>query len=219
MKRTFDVIVADPAWAFSDVLKKMKRKTKRGAAQQYKTMSVAEIIALPVKQLINPTGTLLALWVPGTLLLDGLAVMKAWGFTYKQNFVWVKLKKDHKKEADPNCYTRVGMGHLFRQSHEICLIGVAGKSVVKKVKNKGQRSVAFDLNVGHSTKPGTLQARLEKMFPDAEKLELYARRTRKGWTCLGDGIDGRDLNVSLVELVTGVVEDSEEIDNEQIQTS
>lgn len=201
MKRVFQTFIADPAWSFGDNLKKMKRKTKRAASAQYKTMTEAQIIALPIKQLIDPNGSIIALWVPGSHLLAGLRVLEAWGFTYKQNFVWVKLKKNHKKEANANNYTRVGMGHLFRQSHEICLIGVAGKSIYKRLKNRGQRSVMFDLNVKHSRKPDLLHERLELMFPDAERLEIFARRERDGWTCLGDGIDGVDLNVSLAELV------------------
>lgn len=211
MTEQFDVICADPAWGFNDNLKRMKRKTKRAASAQYKTMSEAQIIALPIKQLINPSGCLLALWVPGSHLLTGLRVLEAWGFKYKQNFVWVKLKKGHKKEPDPNKSTRVGMGHLFRQSHEICLIGTAGKSVYKKLKNRAQRSVAFDLNVCHSRKPEELQDRLDVMFPSANKLEIYARRQRPNWTCLGDALDGRDLVVSLAELLEPETPDDDSV--------
>lgn len=194
------LIVADPAWGFKDGLKKMKTKVKRSAASQYKTMSPSSIAALPVRDLADPSGCMLALWVPGCLLEQGLMVMHAWGFSLKQIFVWVKLKKAYAKEPDWNKSTRVGMGRLFRQSHEIALICTSGKSIYPLLMDHGQRSVAFDLNLGHSCKPPTLQRRLDKMFPVATKVELFGRRSLPGWTVLGDAIDGKDLAISIQEL-------------------
>lgn len=196
------VIIADPPWGFGDGLKKMKRKVKRSAESHYKTMTAAEVAGLPVPSIVDPTGCVLALWVPGSMLADGLTVMKFWGFKQKQIFVWIKLKKDFAKEPDVNKSTRVGMGRLFRQSHEIALIGTAGKSIYPLLKNKGQRSVAFDLNAGHSCKPPTLHKRLEVMFPSANKVELFARRPQAGWTCLGDAMDGKDIGTAILELST-----------------
>jgi len=196
----YQVILADPPWGFDDGLKKMKRKVKRSAASHYRTMTSKQVMALPVKGLVDPAGCVLALWVPGSMLQDGLDVMKAWGFKQKQIFVWVKLKKDYAKEKDRQKITRVGMGRLFRQSHEIALIGTAGKSIYPLLKDKGQRSVMFDLNMGHSIKPDTLHVRLDLMFPTANKVEMFARRSQPGWTCLGDGIDGKDINTALQEL-------------------
>lgn len=196
------VIIADPPWGFDDGLKKMKRKVCRSAASQYRTMTAQQVATLPVKDLADPAGCLLALWVPGSMLEDGLMVMKAWGFKLKQVFVWVKLKKDYAKEADWNNSTRVGMGRLFRQSHEIALICTSGKSVYRFLQNKAQRSVCFDLNRGHSIKPDILHKRLDKMFPTSQKLELFGRRPVEGWTVLGDGIDGKDIDVAIRELVS-----------------
>ena len=194
------VIIADPAWGFNDGLKKMKSKVKRSAVSQYKTMTPAAIAAMPVPLLVDPAGCVLALWVPGSMLQDGLNVMKRWGFKHKQLVIWVKLKRDHAKEPDVNKSTRVGMGRLFRQSHEIALIGTSGKSVYRLLKNKAQRSVMFDLNLGHSRKPDTLHKRLEAMFPSTNKVELFARRSQVGWTTLGDAIDGKDINTAILEL-------------------
>lgn len=196
----FNVIVADPAWGFDDGLKNMGDDVKRSASSQYKTMSAAQVANLPVRDVVDPSGCLLALWVPGSMLEDGLMVMHAWGFSLKQTWVWVKLKKDYKKEEDWNNSTRVGMGRLFRQSHEIALICTSGKSVYPLLQNHSQRSVSFDLNVGHSCKPSTLQRRLEVMFPTASKLELFARRPLNGWHVLGDAIDGQDITSSLQAL-------------------
>jgi N6-adenosine-specific RNA methylase IME4 len=193
------VIVADPPWGFSDGLKKMKRNVKRSAQSQYRTMTAAQVARLPVPEIVDPNGCILALWVPGSMLADGLTVMNAWGFRQKQLFIWVKLKAGHAKEPDVNKSTRVGMGRLFRQSHEIALIGTAGQSIYPLLQDKGQRSVAFDLNLGHSIKPATLQKRLDLMFPTAAKVELFARRQITGWTCLGDGIDGKDITTAIRE--------------------
>lgn len=194
------VIVADPPWGFDDGLKKMKRKVKRSAAAHYSTMTAAQVAAMPVRSIVDPAGCVLALWVPGSMLQEGLDVMKAWGFKQKQLFVWVKLKKDYAKEKDRQKVTRVGMGRLFRQAHEIALIGTSGKSIYKLLKNKGQRSVAFDLNLGHSIKPPTLHERLDLMFPTAQKVEFFARRFQLGWTVLGNGIDGKDITTSIQDL-------------------
>lgn len=196
----FQVIVADPAWGFNDGLKKMKRSVKRSAASQYSVMTPAQVAAIPVSNVADPQGCLLALWVPGSMLATGLDVMKAWGFKQKQVFVWIKLKKGYRDEEDWNDATRVGMGRLFRQSHEIALIGTSGKSIYPLLQDHSQRSVAFDLNAGHSVKPPTLQTRLDQMFPEANRLEMFARRTRKGWTSAGDAIDGKDITLAIQDL-------------------
>lgn len=196
----FSVISADPPWGFSDGLRKMKRKVKRSAESQYRTMTPTQVAAMPVPMVVNDSACVLALWVPGVLLQEGLDVMRAWGFKFKQVFVWVKLKKDHAKEKDLNRATRVGLGRLFRQSHEVALIGTRGKDVYRGLANRAQRSVAFDLNAGHSIKPGTLQDRLDLMFPHGDRLELFGRRRREGWVVLGDALDGRDINDSIQTL-------------------
>lgn len=196
----YQVICADPPWHFNDGLTAMKDGVKRAAQSQYSTLTLKEIVELDVKSIADPRGCLLALWTPSTMLEDGLRVMKAWGFSMKQTFVWVKLKKDHAKESDLNMATRFGMGRLFRQAHEIALIGTYGKSIYPFLEDKSQRSVAFDLNEGHSVKPPSLQDRLDIMFPNVSKIEMFARRDRPGWTCVGDGVTGRDVRDSLHEI-------------------
>jgi len=94
-----------------------------------------------------------------------------------------------------------GMGRLFRNTHEICLIGINNNKIYSKLKNKSQRSVCFATNLKHSSKPEHLQDSLELMFPDAEKIELFARRQRPGWTCLGNEIDQLDIRDALNKLI------------------
>jgi N6-adenosine-specific RNA methylase IME4 len=194
----YQVIVADPAWSFDDRLAKMKSPTRRGAASQYQTMSVAEIAALDVASLADPVGCALVLWVPSSLLVDGLTVMKAWSFKPKGTVVWVKTKK---RVVDINDQLAFGMGRLLRQTHEIALVGTSGKSVYPLMKDHSQRSVIMAPSMGHSQKPDELQYRFERMFPEAMHLELFARRVLPGWTCVGDAIDGKDIRAAIQELV------------------
>lgn len=233
MSKKYSVIVADPPWPFKDSLK--VSDVKRGAQANYDTMTMQEIRELPVQKVCARDGAVLCLWVPGSLLQDGLDTMEAWGFKHKQTYVWVKTKK-HKFQRfikwmkksilkhqqvcyDEFAYKRAinavidnmpkidlleelafGMGRLFRQSHEICLIGISDTSIYRALANKSQRSVCLAENLKHSAKPDDLQESLETMFPIARKLELFARRLRPGWTCLGNEIDGKDIRDALAEL-------------------
>ena len=205
----FNLIVADPPWSFDDTLKKMKAKTKRSAASQYNLMSHAEVASIDVKSVTDPSWCVCVLWVPSTLVSHGLDVLASWGFSFKQTFVWVKIKNDVTKTAkkslkdteniDPNELLAFGMGRLFRATHEIALVGTSGKPY-DNLQDRSQRSVMLEVNTSHSSKPETLQDRLEKMFPTAKKLEMFARRTRQGWTCLGNEIDCLDINDAIALL-------------------
>lgn len=232
MSDKFQIVVADCPWSFKDSLK--MPGPKRSAQANYDTMTMQKIREMPVEKVCDPAGTVLCLWVPSSLLQDGLDTMKTWGFTHKQTYIWVKTKK-HKFDRftkwikknvlkckqiayDKFSYDRaiksiienlpqvnlldeltLGMGHIFRQSHEICLIGTLGK-VQSQIVNRSQRSVSFAENLRHSAKPNDLQKSLELMFPAANKLELFARRVRPGWTCLGNEIDGKDIYDALADL-------------------
>jgi len=239
MSKHFQVIVADPAWSFKDSL--TMSDVARGASSNYQVMSNKDIEQLPIKDFIHPDGSILALWVPSSLLEEGLNTMKAWGFTHKQTYVWVKTKKepllDLKKSLFEGAISSLkllralkkqslhdirlsalavagraqiyqlknvlafGMGRLFRQTHEICLIGISDNKIYKKLQNKSQRSVCFAENLRHSAKPEDLQDSLDTMFPKTKKLELFARRHRPGWVCLGNEIcNGEDIRVSLGKL-------------------
>ena len=208
--KKYSCIVADPPWNFGDSLRKMKRKTKRSAVSQYKVMSTNDIKNINVPGIADDKGCMLVMWVPSSLLLDGLSVLSHWGFTFKGTYVWVKLKKDHRKEPDINKSTRVGMGRLFRQSHEIAIIGMKG-SLYKNLSNKSQRSVSFALNTGHSIKPSNLQDSIDDMFPSLAKIELFARRTRTGWDVLGDAVTGIDINDSIEQIINEKEEENVEV--------
>ncbi len=249
--KKFDIIVSDPPWSFSDKL--TMAPVKRGASSQYSTLNLQAIKNLPVQKVVSKDAVLV-LWVPGSLLQEGLDVMSAWGFNQKQIHVWVKTKKepfeglykvvpnitnafkplfklgknvdstDIKKIAtDTTAIIRsmfaktdfsgqwklddilaFGMGRLFRQTHEIALIGTRG-NVYTMLKNKSQRSVHFGPVLKHSAKPEDLQDMLDVMFPGASKLELFARRERSGWVCLGNQCPtsyGEDIRDSLNKFIS-----------------
>jgi N6-adenosine-specific RNA methylase IME4 len=226
----FRIIVSDPPWSFGDELS--MSKVKRGASANYDTLSISDLKDLQVQEIADEDAVLV-LWCPSSLLSDGLAVMKAWGFRHTQTHIWVKTKKvplRNLKRALLTAFKQVvagqttvtfghliqdilshfdlegsldfGMGRLFRQTHEIALVGVRGK-VYDHLENKSQRSVHFFPSTKHSVKPEALQDMLEKMFPQGERLEMFARRNRQGWTCVGlecPSTMGEDIRDSLNRL-------------------
>lgn len=227
----FQVIVSDPPWALQDSL--TMSNTPRGAAANYPLLDTDELCKLKVQDIADPSGCILVLWVLGSMLEDGMRVMKSWGFTQKQTFVWVKtkkqplesLKKNLRKKRkmsgaelisnvekdvdalDLNETLAFGMGRLFRQTHEICLVGINSTKIYKKLKDKSQRSVSFHQSTKHSTKPDDLQNRLDKMFPGTAKLEMFARRHRPGWTVVGNEVcNGEDIRDSVERLISSHVQ-------------
>ena len=169
-------------------------------------MTINQISALKINDLADLNGAILALWVPSSLIEGGLFIMKSWGFNFKQSFIWVKTKKNSSikqaSELSDNILS-FGMGRLFRQTHEICLIGINNNKIYKKLKNKSRRSVCFAQNIRHSKKPESLQDKLELMFngDDINYLELFARREREKWICLGNEISKEDINISIEKLI------------------
>lgn len=179
----FGVIVADPPWRFSDNLKYEKRDSVvRGVNLMYPTLNLAEIKALPIAELAAEN-SLCALWVPSAFLKAGIDVLEAWGFEYKQLWIWGKTSKKNP------LHLAFGMGRLARNCHEPCLVGIKGK-YTKHLKDRSQRNLFMHPSLKHSQKPESVQTSLEKMFPDWDKLELFARRDRMGWTCVGNEAPG-----------------------------
>ena len=126
--RKFRTILADPPWQFQNRTGKIAPEHKRLSC--YGTLTLEEIKALPVSAAADDVAHLY-MWVPNALLPDGLKVMKAWGFNYKSNIVWHKLRKDGGSDGR-------GVGFYFRNVTEILLFGIRGKNArtlqpVKKV--------------------------------------------------------------------------------------
>lgn len=197
----FRVIVADCPWAFGDKL--TMSDVKRGAASNYPVLDIEALKALRVSD-VALDDAVLAHWVPDSLLADGLAVMNAWGFRQTQVWTWVKTSKGDQRGAlggdiPDDLALAFGMGRLARAACEHLLVGVRG-SPYKHLQNKSTRNVFLHPATKHSQKPESVQDALERMFPEGPWLELFARRVRPGWTCLGNELTGRDIREDLAHL-------------------
>lgn len=173
----FATILADPPWRFTNRTGKMAPEHRR--LLRYATMSREEICALPVADHAAEAAHLY-LWCPNALLEDGLAVMRAWGFTYKTNLVWYKVRKDGGPDGR-------GVGFYFRNVTELVLFGVRGRM---RTLPPGRRQVNLfsTRKQEHSTKPRQLYELIEACSP-APRLELFARARVDGWTTWGDEVD------------------------------
>jgi N6-adenosine-specific RNA methylase IME4 len=172
---TFNCVLADPPWQFANRTGKMAPEHKR--LSRYGTMGVAAIAALPVAAVAAPTSHLY-LWVPNALLPEGLQVMRAWGFAYKSNLVWHKLRKDGGSDGR-------GVGFYFRNVTELVLFGVRGKNARTLQPGRTQVNYLGTRKREHSRKPDELYDIIEGCSP-GPRLELFARGARAGWTVWGD---------------------------------
>jgi N6-adenosine-specific RNA methylase IME4 len=170
----FSTILADPPWLFSNRTGKIAPEHKR--LYRYQTMTNQEIIDLPVQPLIADKAHLY-LWVPNALILTALQVMEAWGFTYKTNIVWYKVRKD----GGPD---RRGVGFYFRNVTELCLFGVKGSMRTLK-PGRTMPNIIVARKREHSRKPDEVYDIIEACSP-GPYLELFARTPREGWTQWGN---------------------------------
>lgn len=174
----FGTIVADPPWRFSNRTGKVA--PEHGRLHRYQTMDFAEIAGLPVADVAAPSAHLY-LWVPNALLPWGLGVMSVWGFKYKSNLVW------HKVRADGGSDGR-GVGFYFRNVTELCLFGVRG-SLRTREAGRRQVNLLATRKRAHSVKPDELYDLVEACSY-GPYLELFARPPhRPGWTVWGDQVD------------------------------
>src|SRR3989337_2461606 len=144
---------------------------------RYQTLSLREICEIPV-QVAADQPAHLYLWVPNALLNEGLEVMRAWGFTYKTNIVWHKIRKDGGPDGR-------GVGFYFRNTTELVLFGVKGKKARTLAPGRRQVNVIKSTKREHSRKPDELYEIIEACSP-GPYLELFARGTRNGWAAWGN---------------------------------
>jgi N6-adenosine-specific RNA methylase IME4 len=177
-KRAFSTIMADPPWQFMNRTGKIAPEHKR--LNRYGTMTLPEIIALPVASAAAPTAHLY-LWVPNALLPEGLEVMKAWGFTYKSNIVWHKIRKDGGSDGR-------GVGFYFRNVTELILFGTRGKNARTLDPGRTQVNLIGTRKREHSRKPDEQYELIESCSP-GPYLEMFGRGLRKGWATWGNQAD------------------------------
>lgn len=176
--RRFATILADPPWQFENRTGKVAPEHRR--LSRYGTMSLEAIMALPVAAAAAETAHLY-LWVPNALLPEGLAVMRAWGFAYKTNLVWHKLRKDGGSDGR-------GVGFYFRNVTELILFGVRGRQARTLAPGRSQINYLGTRKREHSRKPDEQYALIEACSP-GPRLELFSRGTRPGWTVWGNQAD------------------------------
>ena len=178
--RRFATILADPPWRFINRTGKMAPEHRR--LSRYGTMTFEEIMTLPVGKLVSPTAHLY-LWCPNALLPQGLDVMKAWGFSYKSNIVWHKVRKDGGSDGR-------GVGFYFRNVTELILFGVKGKNARTLAPGRRQVNLLATRKREHSRKPDEQYEIIETCSP-GPFLELFARGARKGWASWGNQADDK----------------------------
>ena len=170
----YSTILADPPWQFQNRTGKVAPEHRR--LLRYPTMELQEIMDLPVGKCAAARSHLY-LWVPNALLMEGLQVMKAWGFTYKSNIVWYKVRKDGGPDGR-------GVGFYFRNVTELVLFGVRGSMRTLK-PGRTQVNILATRKREHSRKPDEIFDIIEACSP-GPYLELFARFKHPGWAQWGN---------------------------------
>lgn len=169
MPGDYSTILADPPWQFQNRTGKMAPEHRR--LLRYPTMELEEICQLPVAELAASSAHLY-LWIPNALIAEGLEVMRRWGFTYKSNLVWYKIRADGGPDGR-------GVGFYFRNVTELVLFGVRGRMRTLK-PGRTQVNLFESRKREHSRKPDELYSIIERCSP-GPYMELFARFTRPGW--------------------------------------
>jgi len=175
--KTYGTILADPPWRFLNRTGKMAPEHKR--LNRYPTLTGKEIKKIPVP-MVAAERCHLYLWVPNALLKEGLEVVEAWGFKYKTNLIWHKIRKDGGPDGR-------GVGFYFRNTTEIVLFGVRGNLRTLSA-GRNQVNIIRSRKREHSRKPDELYEIIEACSP-GPYLELFARGLREGWDQWGNQVD------------------------------
>lgn len=170
----YAVILADPPWYFKNFSEKGEEKNP---VAHYNCMSIDDIKALPVSGLAAPDAALI-MWATAPMLPQAIAVMDAWGFTFKSAGAWAKQSSTGQKWA-------FGTGYCYRSAAEFWLLGTLGKP---KQKVKNVRNLIISPIREHSRKPDEMRQNIEKLW-DGPYLELFAREPAKGWDSWGNQTD------------------------------
>ena len=174
--RSYGAILADPPWQFTNRTGKMAPEHRR--LKRYVTLTLQTVKALPVAT-VAAEHSHLYLWVPNALLREGLEVMQAWGFQYKTNIIWHKIRKDGAPDGR-------GVGFYFRNTTEMVLFGVRGR-LRTLPPGRTQVNVIKTRKREHSRKPDELYDLIEACSP-GPFLELFARGQRAQWDQWGNEV-------------------------------
>lgn len=172
--RKFVTVMADPPWQFQNRTGKVAPEHKR--LTRYPTLPLKDICDIPVKDCVEDNAHLY-LWVPNALLEEGLKVMKAWGFEYKANIVWHKIRKDGGPDGR-------GVGFYFRNTTELILFGVRGH-MRTLAPGRSQVNIIKTMKREHSRKPDEQYDLIQRCSPGSY-LEIFGRGQRDGWAVFGN---------------------------------
>jgi len=181
--RKYKTILADPPWRFQNRTGKMAPEHHR--LSRYETMTLEDIMALPVSSL-SAESSHMYLWVPNALLPDGIRLLQAWGFQYKTNIIWHKVRKDGGSDGR-------GVGFYFRNVTEMILFGVKGKNARTLAPGRRQVNMIETRKREHSRKPDELFDLIESCS-GGPYLELFARGTRRGWSGWGNQSENYEID-------------------------
>src|ERR1700733_1191753 len=173
----YSTILIDPPWRFQNRTGKVAPEHRR--LHRYPTLSFEQIAKLPVERYASEKAHLY-MWCPNALLPEGLAIMKAWGFSYKTNLVWYKIRKDGGPDGR-------GVGFYFRNVTELLLFGIRG-SMRTLAPGRRQVNIFLSRKEEHSKKPQGFYRLIEECSP-GPYLELFARERAQGWHQWGDQVD------------------------------
>lgn len=193
--KNFRTILADPPWRFQNRTGKMAPEHKR--LSRYGTMDLESICALPVEKSAAETAHLY-LWVPNALLPDGLEVMKSWGFNYKSNLIWHKIRKDGGSDGR-------GVGFYFRNVTEVLLFGVRGKKARTLQPGRSQVNLLGSRKREHSRKPDEFYDLIEACSP-GPRLELFAKVLEKLGRAGGINLTTTRLTGRLTIIIANVIQ-------------
>jgi N6-adenosine-specific RNA methylase IME4 len=173
----YGTILIDPPWRFQNRTGKVAPEHLR--LNRYSTLSLEDMKKLPVGEL-GATSSHLYMWCPNALLPDGLELMKAWGYSYKTNLIWYKVRKDGGPDGR-------GVGFYFRNVTEVVLFGIKGK-LRTLPPARSQTNIIVQRKREHSKKPDEQYQLIEDCSPGPH-LELFARERQPGWDAWGDQVD------------------------------
>ena len=177
-QRKFRTILADPPWQFNNRTGKVAPEHKR--LNRYPTLCLDDIKKIPV-QAVAEERSHLYLWVPNALLPEGLEVMRDWGFEYKTNLIWEKVRKDGYPDGR-------GVGFYFRNVTEILLFGIRGDSNRTLAPARRQVNIIRSMKREHSRKPDEVYDIIEACS-EGPYLEMFARGARPNWVMWGNQAD------------------------------
>jgi len=173
----YDVIIADPPWSYNNKIGAMHNI-------KYPCMGIDELCALNVADVAGPN-SILFMWTTGPQLHASLKLMESWDFNYKtMAFVWDK--------------EITNIGFYTRSQYEYVILGKRGKRPKRGDATIRQKVVSK--RGKHSAKPELVQDAIERLYPGTNKLELFARRHRQGWTCLCNELSALDIREELQNL-------------------